>query len=138
MSSVLSHLSGVRRLDDAVVEELENEAESLGWRCVVLDGAEVEDKAAFLEVCDEAFGLPDWFGMNWDALEECLADLDLAETDGVVVVWSAWGLLAEAAPKDFAVALDILGGAVRTWASDGVRGGVVLLGEGPDLDVETL
>lgn len=138
MSSVLSHLSGVRRLDDAVVEELENEAESLGWRCVVLDGAEVEDKAAFLEVCDEAFGLPDWFGMNWDALEECLADLDLAETEGVVVVWSAWGLLAEAAPKDFAVALDILGGAVRTWASDGVRGGVVLLGEGPDLDVETL
>lgn len=138
MSSVLSHLSGVRRIDDAVVEELENEAESLGWRCVVLDGAEVEDKAAFLEVCDEAFGLPDWFGMNWDALEECLADLDLAETEGVVVVWSSWGLLAEAAPKDFAVALDILGGAVRTWASDGVRGGVVLLGEGPDLDVETL
>ena len=138
MSSVLSHLSGVRRIDDAVVEELENEAESLGWRCVVLDGAEVEDKAAFLEVCDEAFGLPDWFGMNWDALEECLADLDLAETEGVVVVWSSWGLLAEAAPKDFAVALDILGGAVRTWASDGVRGGVVLLGEGPGLDVETL
>ena len=137
--SVLSHLSGVRRLvGRAAVEEIENDAEDLGWRCVVLDGSEVEDKASFLEMCDEAFGLPDWFGMNWDALEECLSDLDLAETDGVVVVWSSWGLLAEAEPKEFAVALDVLAGAVRTWASDGVRGGVLLLGEGPDLDVEEI
>jgi hypothetical protein len=137
--SVLSHLSGVKRLQGrAVVEEIENDAEELGWRCVVLDGSEVEDKAAFLEMCDEAFGLPDWFGMNWDALEECLSDLDLAETEGVVVVWSSWGLLAEAEPKDFAVALDVLAGAVRSWASDGVRGGVLLLGEGPNLDVEEL
>jgi len=136
--SALERLSGVRRIEDAAIEELEAEADELGWRCVVLDGAEVEDRESFLQMCDEAFGLPDWFGMNWDALEECLSDLDLAETEGVVVVWSSWGLLAEAEPKDFAVALDVLAGAVRSWASDGVRGGVLLLGEGPGLDVEAI
>ncbi|MGD9955756.1 MAG: barstar family protein [Candidatus Nanopelagicales bacterium] len=136
--SALEKLSGVRRIGDATIEELEAEADDLGWRCVVLDGAEVEDRESFLQMCDEAFGLPDWFGMNWDALEECLIDLDLGEDEGVLVVWSSWGLLAEAEPPAFAIAVDILGSAVRSWASDGVAGGVMLLGEGPDVDVDTL
>jgi len=135
--SALATLHGVRRTDLAV-EELETDADGLGWRCIVLDGSEVEDRAAFLEACDEAFALPEWFGMNWDALEECLADLELGGAEGIVVVWTAWGTFAEAAPKDFAVALDVLGSAVRGWSTDGVRGGVLLLGAGPDLDVDEL
>ena len=137
MTSALESLRGVRRTD-AAVEELESAAEGIGWRCVVLDGSEVEDRAAFLESCDEAFGLPEWFGMNWDALEECLADLELEGAEGVVVVWSQWGLFAEASPADFATALDVLRSAVRGWGADGVHGGLLLVGEGPDLDVEQL
>ena len=136
--SALERLSGVRRLEDATIEELEADAEKLDWRCVVLDGAEVEDRESFLQMCDEAFGLPDWFGMNWDALEECLIDLDLGEDDAVWGAWSSWGLLVETEPKALGTAVDILGGAVRSWASDGVAGGVVLVGEGPDVEVDEL
>jgi len=135
--SALSRLSGVRRTD-ASVEDLEAESDVLGWRCIVLDGTEVEDRTAFLEAADEAFALPEWFGMNWDALEECLADLELEGAEGIVVLWTAWGTFAEAAPKDFAVALDVLASAVRGWSTDGVRGGVLLLGEGPDLELGEL
>jgi hypothetical protein len=135
--SALSRLSGVRRTD-ASVEDLEGESDVLGWRCIVLDGTEVEDRTAFLEAADEAFALPEWFGMNWDALEECLADLELEGAEGIVVLWTAWGTFAEAAPKDFAVALDVLASAVRGWSTDGVRGGVLLLGEGPDLELGEL
>ena len=135
--SALSRLSGVRRTD-ASVEDLEAESDVLGWRCIVLDGTEVEERTAFLEAADEAFALPEWFGMNWDALEECLADLELEGAEGIVVLWTAWGTFAEAAPKDFAVALDVLASAVRGWSTDGVRGGVLLLGEGPDLELGEL
>ena len=135
--SELSGLSGVRRTD-ASVEDLEGESDVLGWRCIVLDGSEVEDRTAFLAAADEAFALPEWFGMNWDALEECLADLELEGAEGIVVLWTAWGTFAEAAPKDFAVALDVLASAVRGWTTDGVRGGVLLLGEGPDLELGEL
>ena len=135
--SALSRLSGVRRTD-ASVEDLEAESDVLGWRCIVLDGTEVEDRTAFLEAADEAFALPEWFGMNWDALEECLADLELEGAEGIVVLWAAWGTFAEASPKDFAVALDVLASAVRGWSTEGVRGGVLLLGEGPDLDLDEL
>jgi hypothetical protein len=135
--SALSRLSGVRRTE-ASVEDLEGESDVLGWRCIVLDGTEVEERTAFLEAADEAFALPEWFGMNWDALEECLADLELEGAEGIVVLWTAWGTFAEAAPKDFAVALDVLASAVRGWSTDGVRGGVLLLGEGPDLELGEL
>jgi hypothetical protein len=54
------------------------------------------------------------------------------------VVWASWGLLAEAEPKAFATALDVLASAVRGWTQDGVRGGVLLLGDGPGIDVEEL
>ena len=97
-STALARLHGVRRTDTAV-DELEAAAEELDWRCIVLDGSEVEDRGAFLESCVDAFSLPEWFGMNWDAL-------------------------------------DVLRSAVRSWTVDGMRGGVLLVGEGPDLDVE--
>ena len=138
MSSIaLARLHGVRRTD-AAVDELEAAAEELDWRCIVLDGSEVEDRGAFLESCVEAFSLPEWFGMNWDALDECLADLELEGAEGVLVVWSQWGAFAEAEPKDFATALDVLASAGRGWAADGMRGGVLLVGEGPELDVAEL
>jgi hypothetical protein len=130
----LRRLAGVRRTDETV-DLLEQEAEKLGWRCYVLDGTDVESRRAFLDACVETFELPEWFGMNWDALDEALGDLELADVPGVVVLWPGWGEFAEAAPRDFAVALDVLHGAVRTWAGEGEMGGVLLLGEGPD-DVE--
>lgn len=130
-TSRLRRLAGIRRSDEPV-DALEVEAERLGWRCYVLDGTDVEDRSAFLESCVEAFELPEWFGKNWDALEESLGDLELDSVPGVVVLWTGWGEFAEAAPRDFAVALDVLHGAVRTWAGEGEMGGVLLLGEGPE------
>ena len=100
-STALARLHGVRRTDLAV-DDLEAAADELDWRCIVLDGSEVEG------------------------------------AEGVLVVWSQWGAFAEAEPKDFATALDVLASAGRGWAVDGLRGGVLLVGEGPDLDVEDL
>ncbi len=134
--SRLKNLRGIRQSQESL-DDLEEAADSLDWRCIVLDGAAVVDKASFLEACSESFGLPEWFGMNWDALEECLAELELG-VDGLVVLWSEWGEFAEEAPQDFATAVDVLRGAVKTWAADGVLGGVVLVGEGAKVDIDQL
>jgi hypothetical protein len=132
----IDSLAGLRRCE-RTVEDLEAAAEGRGWLCVALDSSDVEDKAGFLEVCSEAFGLPEWFGMNWDALEESLADLDLGGAPGILVLWTGWQELAEDAPRDFATALDVLSGAAGGWKRDGVSGGVLVLGEG-ELDVPDL
>ena len=128
--------SGVRRSDRGV-EELESAADERGWACIVLDCSDVADRVGFLELCAEAFGFPEWFGMNWDALEESLGELDLVGAGGVLVLWTRWQELADDAPRDFATALDVLTGAAAAWTRDGAAGGVLILGEG-DLDVPDL
>ena len=40
-----------------------------------LDGKVVADKETLLEAVGWALGFPDYYGANWDALEECLTDM---------------------------------------------------------------
>jgi RNAse (barnase) inhibitor barstar len=130
-SAVIRKLTGVAQTD-LPLDVIEEIVDRLAWRLIVIDGAEVVDKETFLEQCALVFGLPEWFGMNWDALEECLSELEL-DTPGLVVLWSSWSEMARAKPEDFAVAVDILRIAARTWAEDDVKGGVLLCGSGPEL-----
>jgi len=60
---------------------------------VELAGA--QDKGALLERLAVALALPEWFGGNWDALEECLVDLEWVDDDGYVIYYDHIdGLLA--------------------------------------------
>jgi RNAse (barnase) inhibitor barstar len=135
-NSGLKKLSGIN-LTTAPIEQFEQAADALGWRLIALDGSDVSDKDGFLELCANAFGLPEWFGMNWDALDECLTEIDL-ETPGLVVLWSSWSEFAQADPEEFATAVDVLRTAAGVWADDGVKGGVLLVGDGPQIDVPAL
>lgn len=91
-------------------------AERAGWRPFPLDGRGVRDKDSFLSRCAEAFGFPDWFGGNWDALEDCLNDLEWAPArDGRLVLYEAWSELADADQASFRTALDVFAEAVAAW-----------------------
>jgi len=40
-----------------------------------LDGHDLLDKQAFLAAIGRVFNFPEYYGENWDALEECLSDM---------------------------------------------------------------
>lgn len=87
-----------------------------GWRGFHLDGRRARDKDAFLALCAEVFGFPDWFGGNWDALEDCLADLSWAPSqEGYLVLYESWADLADLDQGAFRTALDVFAEAVETW-----------------------
>ncbi len=99
--------SGVyRETSSASVAELRADAEGGGWRFVHLDTSSVGDKMGFLDAASRAFGLPDYFGRNWDALADSLGDVDGER--GTVVVWDGWSAFAAADEKSFATALEII------------------------------
>lgn len=62
----------------------------------------------------EALEFPDWFGHNWDALEDCLGDLSWRGGEGHV-------LLFERFPdgEELAMLLDVLRSSARYWAGRG-------------------
>jgi hypothetical protein len=84
-----------------------------GAKVVDLDGALLPDGPALFRALATALAFPSTFGANWDALDECLADLEwLTETTILLVVRNADHLL-EAEPRGLPILLDILGGVAR-------------------------
>lgn len=89
-----------------------------GSGAVRVDLAGVRDKAALLAALARALGFPDWFGGNWDALEDCLTDLSWRDPGEIRLVLEGWsGLEAE----DLEVLIDVLGAAAAYWAGRGRR-----------------
>lgn len=47
-----------------------------------IDALSIKDDEMLFSVLSKALGFPDYFGRNWDALDECLADMEWYEADG--------------------------------------------------------
>ncbi|WP_405089746.1 barstar family protein [Micromonospora sp. NBC_01392] len=77
---------------------------------VPLPGPATRTRAALHETLAEALPLPDWYGRNWDALADALADrIDSGPL--TLVVRDAANLLADEPPAQLGTLLDVLGAA---------------------------
>jgi hypothetical protein len=114
MSKLLQRLqdpsrSGVYRVSraDEIVDALKGSSVSPVW-------VKSADKAQLLKNLAAALGFPDWFGHNWDALEDSLTDLSWREAPAYVL------LIQNAKPgDDLGVLTDILRSSAESWAGRG-------------------
>jgi Barstar (barnase inhibitor) len=111
------------------VADVRHTVEHAGWTFGYLDGLHAQTKPEFLSRIGEALAFPASYRENFDALADCLADVDGG--DGTVVLWDGWGALARDEPRAFSVALSVLGGRVN--ADRGGPFAVLLRGDGPDV-----
>ena len=111
------------------VENVRHTVEHAGWTFAYVDGLKAQTKQEFLTEIGEALNFPEWYGKNFDALADCLTDVDSG--NGTVVLWDGWGALARAEPRAFSVALSVLG--TRVNADRGGPFSVLLRGDGPDV-----
>lgn len=77
---------------------------------LVVSVGEVRSKRALLQAIADGLLFPDWFGWNWDALEDCLRDLTWLPHQEVVIYHHAMPALTA---RDLSIYLDILSEAVR-------------------------
>ncbi|MET8507862.1 barstar family protein [Streptomyces sp. NPDC004787] len=91
---------------------------------VVLDLHGVTDKTAFMNRCVRTLPLPVWFGRNWDALADCLADMRRP----MAIVVTHWQAYAEAEPDEWSIAQEVFSAAARASSA----GLAVLLSLGGD------
>lgn len=111
------------------VDQVCDAVEQAGWRCVCVDARGIASGSAFLDVFASALRFPDYFGRNWDAFEECLADLSWQSFDGtkgIVIVLDRPDDFARSQPDEWAIARDVLASAVAAHAQTG-RPLIVLL-----------
>lgn len=71
-------------------------------------------KNAILAGIATALEFPDWFGGNWDALEDCLTDLSWRTGTDRVILFQG-----EVAGEDFGILVDVLTSAAEFWRKQG-------------------
>jgi RNAse (barnase) inhibitor barstar len=90
-----------------LAESVEPPPESLAY----IDGVRLTCKEGIMAAFAEALAFPDYFGRNWDALEECLHDATLPA--GLCI--DRCGIPEAADPEAWGILLDILGAATEDW-----------------------
>jgi len=100
-------------------EEVERAAKDAGLAAFRIDIGAARDKKDFLALLAKALRFPNWFGGNWDALNDSLTDLDwLPATPGYVLVFENSDHFVRH-KRDFDVAKAVLSSAAEYWKTEG-------------------
>lgn len=122
----------VCRLSPGELPGVEEAGAEVGFEVLRVDLAGCADKNEFLDRIAEALRFPEWFGHNWDALADCLADLSWLPDMGRIIVLEHASDFACEAPAEFTVGVEILREASRIQGEQGLPLWVLLdLGTAP-------
>ena len=91
------------------------------------------NKRRLMESLAAALALPAYFGGNWDALADCLTDLEWLPAEGYVLMLRGLEGLARQSPRDYAMLVDVLSDASGYWRDAGVPFYVLLAGDATGL-----
>lgn len=98
-------------------------AEQNGYFVFRVDLAGARDKREMLDAIGRAMRFPEWFGHNWDALLDCLADLgwhSSKRAEGYVVILEHCDGIHGHAEMDFVQALQVFEAAATEWREQGI------------------
>jgi hypothetical protein len=88
-----------------------------GFALRVIKGAKCQTAASLLTECARALDFPDYFGHNWDALEECLADLEWLPAKGYILLITDAAHVLPDDEEEYETFLEILRDAGEAWGS---------------------
>jgi RNAse (barnase) inhibitor barstar len=95
--------------------ELSQLCQEYNCKLFYLDGERIFDKPGFFQSCLGAMDLPEYFGNNWDAWEDCLTDLSWCQASSYLLVYPKSQNFASHSPQDWAIFLDVLSSAISYW-----------------------
>jgi RNAse (barnase) inhibitor barstar len=108
--------SGVYLIDAAERElVLRHDVFPSEFAVAVLDGHEAGTRAGFFRQMARALRFPDYFGHNWDAVYDCLTDLNWLPAAGYVLVLDGFERLATDEPDQWEIGLKVLREACAFW-----------------------
>lgn len=82
----------------------------------VIRGAKSGTAAEFFDECGAAMQFPDYFGENWDALLDCLTDLEWLPGDAYLLVVTQGDLVLDREADQLRALLEVWENAAEEWA----------------------
>jgi RNAse (barnase) inhibitor barstar len=93
-----------------------SELQSSGGEVILIDGVRAPSSASLFDEFAQAARLPGYFGRNWPALDECLADLEWLPATGYVVILRNPARLLESEPLSRATFVRVIERAAAEWS----------------------
>jgi RNAse (barnase) inhibitor barstar len=112
--------AGVYHLPQIDPEPLIAAAQAIGCAVFRINLAGARDKAGMLDAIGKAMAFPEWFGHNFDALADCLTDLNWASADGYFILLEHCDGIHGHAESDFVATLQIFEQAADEWRDQGI------------------
>lgn len=109
-------------LDASTAESMQR-----GTEVFYLDGKTIHNKSSFLGKIAEVMKFPEYFGNNWDALEDCLTDLKWCPASRYILIYDAPNIFAKAEPDQWEIARNILQSSVAYWQNTSTPLDVLLI-----------
>ncbi len=113
-------------------------AKRAGFAFFHVEGKNITRKEQLLIHVATALHFPQDFGHNWDALEECLTDLEWVDAEGYVLYYDHIDGLLDAHPDQFETLIEILRDAVAAWKQEDSAMVVLLSGSKAPKNVSKL
>ena len=88
-----------------------------GFALNVIKGAKCQTTDGLLREWARALDFPDYFGQNWDALEECLADLEWLPAKGYILLITDAAQVLPDDEEEYATLLEVLRDAGEAWGN---------------------
>jgi len=116
----------VSEVRDSNIRSLLSSLEKDGFRVFQIAG--VADKVELLASLAAKLAFPSYFGRNWDALDECLADMSWAPSRGYIVVAADLTEFLSRHPTEFGTFVQVCAWAAASWRKEGTAFKLVLIG----------
>ncbi|TBR13879.1 barstar family protein [Rugosibacter aromaticivorans] len=112
--------AGVYHLPHGNLSDLITGAESAGCLVQRIDLRSTHNRDELLETLGRGLGFPEWFGHNWDALNDCLLDMGWRPAEGYVVILDHCDGIHAHAESDFVTLMQVLQNVANEWREQGV------------------
>lgn len=111
--------ASVYHLPQGAIDALLQGAEAADCLVLRVDLRGAHDKAAMLDAIAKALRFPEWFGHNWDALNDCLVDMGWLPALGYMVILDHCDGIHAHAEDDFVTLMQLFQEVADTWREDG-------------------
>lgn len=111
--------AGVYHLPHGDARALEDGAAAAGCLVTRIDLGGIQDKDALLDSIGKALRFPEWFGHNWDALNDCLLDMGWLPAEGYVVILGHCDGIHARAEEDFVTLMEVFESVADEWRAQG-------------------
>ena len=113
-----TEISGVYEIPEGGVEALLAAAEANKYLVYRVDLRKARSREQMLGLVGEGLELPAWYGANYDALMDCLCDLNWVPAPGYVIILENCHNIATLAPPEFNMMIDVFAEAANAWREE--------------------